>query len=108
MRAIGRWVRHLIGSMVRGFLTLAIIAAILSGGIATLATRALPTGLTLAFVITISVISGLLGAFVMLAWRLTHISELAKLSHETAERLAHHDSKSGAAPALTSAQSENG
>ncbi|HUY76114.1 MAG TPA: hypothetical protein VMV29_05055 [Ktedonobacterales bacterium] len=52
-------------------------------------------GLTLAFIIALSLISGLLGAFAMLAWRLSHISELAKLSHEAADRLAHHDPKSG-------------
>ncbi|GEM_PF-2822773 len=91
VRAIGRWIGHLIGSMIRGFLTLAIIAIVVSGGIATLVSKSLPTGLTLAFVIAISLISGLLGAFAMLAWRLSHIGDMARLSHEAMERLAQHE-----------------
>ena len=95
MGAIGRWIRHLVGSMFRGFLVMLILAAVVCVAAVLLVAHTLPTGLTLAFVIALSLISGLLGAFAMLAWRLSHISELAKLSHEAVERLAHHDPSSG-------------
>ncbi len=95
MRAIGRWVRHLIGSMIRGFLVMIILAAVVCVATVLLVAHALPTGLTLAFVIAICLISGLLGAFAMLAWRLSHIGDMMKLSHDAMERLARQDPNSG-------------
>lgn len=104
MRAIGRWIGHLIGAMVRGFLVLGVLALIVSGGISTYVSKSLPTGMTLAFVIAISLISGLLGAFVMLAWRLSHIGDVARLGHGAMERLSHYDNSAASAHTPPSAE----
>lgn len=90
MRVFGRWLGHILRGMVQGCLTLALIAAALSTGAAFLLT---PTHqfsrLDLVFILSISIVSGLLGAVALLAWRLSHIEELAHIAKDVSQHAMH-------------------
>ena len=87
MGRIRRWFWHLVTGMVQGCLILAILAAVVSVAGALIATHKLPQGIALAYVITIVIISGVLGALATLVWRLTHIGELVKVAEHVNQRL---------------------
>jgi hypothetical protein len=81
MGPIGRWFRHLIGSMLRGCVVLALLATLGADGASLVVSRSLPTGLTLYFTVAIVFVSGLLGAIGALAWQLSHIGHVLELAH---------------------------
>ena len=85
MRSIGKWVEHLIGGMLQGCAIMALLATILGVGIYTVARGHLPQGLPLAFIIVLVIVSGLFGAAAALAWRLSHIAELAHAAKEVSQ-----------------------
>ncbi|MGH2515811.1 MAG: hypothetical protein ACRDHP_09160 [Ktedonobacterales bacterium] len=89
MRSVGKWFEHLIGGMLQGCLILAVLAAVVSVGVYAIAKHQLPQGLSLAFIIALVVVSGLFGAAAMLAWRLSHIAELAHAAKEVSEHAMH-------------------
>lgn len=89
MRSIGRWFEHLIGGMLQGCLIMALLAAVVSVGIYTVVKHQLPQGLPLAFIIALVIISGLFGAATALAWRLSHIAELAHVAKEVSQHAMH-------------------
>ncbi len=90
IRGIGRWFWHVFEGMVRGCLTLALLAAVISFGTVYLTTHTLPAGVTLGLVVTIIIISGILGAAFMLIWRLSHIEELTHVASEVVDEVTHH------------------
>jgi hypothetical protein len=89
MRSIGRWFEHLIGGMLQGCLIMALLAAIVSVGVYAVVQHKLPQGLPLAFIIALVIISGLFGAATALAWRLSHIAELAHVAKEVSQHAMH-------------------
>lgn len=89
MRSIGKWFEHLIGGMLQGCLIMALLAAIVSIGVYTVARGHLPQGLPLAFIIALVIIAGLFGAAAALAWRLSHIAELAHVAKEVSQHAMH-------------------
>lgn len=80
MRTIGRYIGELFTALVQGCLVMAIIAAIVATGIYYLAAHQMPQGVTLGLIIAIIVLSGIIGALAMLAWRLTHLRELSHVA----------------------------
>lgn len=89
MHMIGKWFGHIIRSMVQGCLVMAILAAIVSVSITILTTHKLPSGTILGLIIAIIIISGLLGSVALLAWRLSHIEELAELAKDVSQHAMH-------------------
>ncbi|HEV2462044.1 MAG TPA: hypothetical protein VGS80_27130 [Ktedonobacterales bacterium] len=90
MGPITRWFRHLVGSMLRGCVVLALFAALVAVGASLVVSRSLPTGITLFFTLAIVFVSGLLGAVGALAWQLSHIGHVLDLAHShSAARDAH-------------------
>lgn len=89
MRSIARWVEHLVGGMLQGCLIMALLSAIVCVGVYTVARGHLPQGLPLAFIIALVAISGLFGAAAALAWRLSHIAELAHVAKEVSQHAMH-------------------
>lgn len=85
MRGIGKWFWHLITGMVQGCLILAAAAAVISSAATLIATHRLPSGWVLALTIAIVITSGLLGAVATLAWRLSHIGEIAHVVGEISQ-----------------------
>lgn len=85
MRGIGKWFWHLITGMVQGCLVLAVAAAVISSAATLIATHKLPSGWVLALTIAIVITSGLLGAVATLAWRLSHIGEIAHVVGEISQ-----------------------
>lgn len=85
MSGIGKWLRHLITGMVQGCLVLAVAAAIISSAATLIATHSLPSGWVLALTVAIVITSGLLGAVATLAWRLSHIGEIAHVVGEISQ-----------------------
>lgn len=80
MSTLGRWIGHLIGGIIQGFVVLAVLAAVVSVAFTVFAQHKVPTGVTLVYIVVITVISGLLGAVCVLAWRLSHIGEFFRLA----------------------------
>lgn len=89
MRSIGKWFEHIIGGMLQGCLITALIAAVVSVGIYTAVKHQLPQNLALAFIIALVIISGLFGAATALAWRLSHIAEIAHVAKEVSQHAMH-------------------
>jgi hypothetical protein len=85
MRSIGKWFEHLIGGMLQGCAIMAVLAAVVGVGVYTVSRGHLPQGLSLAFIIALVIICGLLGAVTALAWRLSHIAELAHVAKEVSQ-----------------------
>lgn len=85
MNGIGKWFRHLITGMIQGCLVLAVAAAIISSAATLIATHRLPSGWVLALTVAIVITSGLLGAVATLAWRLSHIGEIAHVVGEISQ-----------------------
>lgn len=77
MRNIGRYIGELLTALVQGCLVMAIIAAVVASGAYYLAHQHLPQGFDLGLIVVIVVLAGIIGALVMLVWRLTHLRELA-------------------------------
>jgi len=82
MGKVRHWLWHIVTGMVQGCLVLAILSAIVSIAVTSFAMHRLPQGVTLALIVAIVIVSGLLGAVGMLAWRLSHVSELVHLAEE--------------------------
>lgn len=80
MRTIGRYIGELFAALVQGCLVMAIIAAIVATGIYYLADRRMPQGADLGLIIAIIVMAGIIGALIMLVWRLTHLRELSHVA----------------------------
>lgn len=89
MGAIGKWFRHIVTGMAQGCLVLALLAGVVSLVGSFIATGHVPTGWTLTLIIGIMVVSGLLGAVGALAWRLSHIEEIAHAVEEVAHVAEH-------------------
>ena len=77
MRTIGRYIGELFAALVQGCLVMAILAAVVATGAYYLAHQRLPQGFDLGLIFVIVVLAGIIGALVMLIWRLTHLRELA-------------------------------
>ena len=84
---IRRWFRHVVVSMLQGCAIFAVAAAVVATVATVVVKHALPSGFTFWLIAAIVVVSGMLGAAGSLAWRLSHISELAHV----AEHGLHHD-----------------
>jgi ABC-type Na+ efflux pump permease subunit len=89
MGMFGRWVAHVVSGMIQGCVVVAIVAAVLSFAGTLVVTHALPKGLVLTLIVAVVFVSGLLGAFAMLAWRLSHISEIMHVAKEVSEHALH-------------------
>lgn len=77
-KSIGRYIEHLIAAMVKGFIIMGVVAAIIVLGAFVLLAHHLPQS-PIEIVLTVLVIglSALLGMAIGLVWRLTHIEELS-------------------------------
>lgn len=84
-----RWLGHIIRSMTKGCVVLALIAGALTVGGTFVVNHKLPQGWTLTLLIAIMVVSGLLGAVGALAWRLSHIEELIHAVEEVTDHGGH-------------------
>jgi hypothetical protein len=82
MRTIGRWIGELLLSLLRGFLIVGGIGLV--GGIALVyaSTRALPNTGEWFLIVALTVVAGLFGATVALAWRLSHLGQLRQLGKQ--------------------------
>ncbi len=84
MRTIGRYIGELLVALVQGCLVMAIVAAVVATGAYYLAHQHLPQGFDLGLIFVIVVLAGVIGALVMLVWRLTHLRELAQVAGRVA------------------------
>ncbi|HLZ22391.1 MAG TPA: hypothetical protein VKQ30_09735 [Ktedonobacterales bacterium] len=89
MGSIGKWFEHIIGGMLQGCLVMAVLAAVVCLGGYTVARGHLPQGLPLAFILAFIAIAGLFGAAAALAWRLSHIAEIAHVAKEVSQHAMH-------------------
>jgi len=89
MRSFARWFEHLIGGMLQGCVITALLAAVISVGVYFAVKHQLPQNLALAFIIALVIISGLFGATAALAWRLSHIQEIAHVAKEVSQHAMH-------------------
>lgn len=81
MRTIGRYIGELFAALVQGCLVMAIVAAVVATGAYYLAHQHLPQGFDLGLIFAIIILAGIIGALVMLVWRLTHLRELSHVAH---------------------------
>lgn len=81
MRTIGRYISELFTALVQGCLVTAIIAAVIATGAYYLTDHQMPHGAAVGLIIAIIVLSGIIGALIMLVWRLTHLRELSRVAH---------------------------
>jgi len=89
MGNIGHWFWHLLRGMAQGCLLLALIALAVSFLGTLVATGHLPNGWELTLILGIAVVSGLLGAVGALAWRLSHIGDIAHAVQDVSEHGIH-------------------
>jgi len=89
MGNIGLWFWHLLRGMAQGCLLLALIALGVSFLGTLVATGHLPNGWELTLILGIAVVSGLLGAVGALAWRLSHIGDIAHAVQDVSEHGVH-------------------
>jgi hypothetical protein len=89
MGNIGHWFWHLLRGMAQGCLLLALIALAVSFLGTLVATGHLPNGWELTLILGIAVVSGLLGAVGALAWRLSHIGDIAHAVQDVSEHGVH-------------------
>lgn len=84
MRTIGRYIGELFAALLQGCLVMAFLAAAVATGAYYLAHQHLPQGFDLGLILAIVVLAGIIGALVMLVWRLTHLRELANVAGRVA------------------------
>lgn len=84
MRSIGRYIGELFAALVQGCLVMAIVAALVATGAYYLAHQHLPQGFDLGLIFAIVILAGIIGALVMLVWRLTHLREIASVASRVA------------------------
>jgi hypothetical protein len=89
MGNIGHWFWHLLRGMAQGCLLLALVALVVSFLGTLVATGHLPNGWELTLILGIAVVSGLLGAVGALAWRLSHIGDIAHAVQDVSEHGVH-------------------
>jgi hypothetical protein len=89
MGNIGHWFWHLLRGMAQGCLLLALVALAVSFLGTLVATGHLPNGWELTLILGIAVVSGLLGAVGALAWRLSHIGDIAHAVQDVSEHGVH-------------------
>ncbi|HEX6797354.1 MAG TPA: hypothetical protein VF116_06535 [Ktedonobacterales bacterium] len=80
MRTIGRYISELFTALVQGCLVMAIVAAVIATGAYFVAEGQMPHGIAVGLIIAIVVLSGIIGALVMLVWRLTHLREISHVA----------------------------
>lgn len=86
MGAVGRWFGHMLRGMAQGCFVLALVALVVSVLGTLVATGKLPSGWEMTLIIAVVLVSGMLGAVGALAWRLSHIGDIA---HAVEEVSAH-------------------
>lgn len=79
MGAAGRWLKRLIGAMVRGCLVLAAIALVAAVVVVYATSRALPNSSEWILIAALVVTAGFLGAAIALVWRLSHLDTVANI-----------------------------
>lgn len=84
-----KWLGHIIRSMTKGCGVLALLSGVVTLAATFLATHKFPHGWTLTLLLVIMIVSGLLGAVAALAWRLSHIEEIAHAVEEVAHVAEH-------------------
>ncbi|MGH2486973.1 MAG: hypothetical protein ACRDHE_13265 [Ktedonobacterales bacterium] len=85
-----KWLGHIIRSMTKGCGVLALLSGVVTLLATFVATHKFPpSGVTLALLFAIMIVSGLLGAVAALAWRLSHIEELLHVVEEVTDHGGH-------------------
>jgi cell division protein FtsX len=84
MGKITGYIGELFAALVQGCLVMAVTAAIVATGAYYLAHQRMPQGFDVGLILVIVVLAGVIGALVMLVWRLTHLRELARVASHVA------------------------
>ncbi len=82
MRTIGRWIGEMLLSLLRGFLIVGAIGLVGGIGLVYVSTHALPSAGEWFLIAALTIVAGLFGATVALAWRLSHLGHLRQLTKQ--------------------------